>query len=97
MYLGSSIVYSTANTVPVATPISNHTHLNGSSTHNNGTTNHINSRKKEIELDNSQKLQREIFRKKSSRIETPPPTFETAINMGNSNGSNKIEDFNARE
>lgn len=81
MYLGSSIVYSTANTVPVAAPpVTNGLH------------------KKEIELENSQKLQREIFRKKSSRIETPPPAFETTIKMGNGNTSNnKTEDFNTRE
>lgn len=93
MYLGSSIVYSTASTVPVATPvINNHSHHNGN---HNG--NHIDSHKKEIELENTHKLQRELFRKKSSRIETPPPAFETTINMGNSNTSNKTEDFNTRE
>lgn len=89
MYLGSSIVYSTANTVPVAAPITNN--------HHNNSLQNGNSHKKEIELENTQKLQRELFRKKSSRIETPPPAFETTINMGNGNTSNKPEDFNTRK
>lgn len=97
MYLGSSIVYSTANTVPVVAPVgvtNNHSHHNGN---HNG--NHIQDpHKKEIELNNTHKLQRDIFRKKSSRIETPPPAFETTITMGNGNTSNnKTEDFNTRE